>query len=60
MPPAAELIERLKDISERRITKPETVRISESPILQVLLAEGTGVVDPLLKVLDHDQRPKDA
>lgn len=50
------LIDYLEDVDEKQFGQPGGVWIMDSPICKMLLAEGVDAIDPLLDVLEHDQR----
>jgi hypothetical protein len=52
----AALIERLEDVEVQQFSQPGGAWIMGSPICKMLAAEGVDAIDPLLDVLDHDQR----
>ncbi len=52
----AELILRLEDVNERQFSEPGSVPLLFSPICEMLVEEGAAAVEPLIAVLDHDQR----
>jgi len=52
----ATLIERLEDVNERQFSQPGGVPLLDSPICKMLVQEGAEAVEPLLDVVEHDQR----
>jgi hypothetical protein len=50
------LIERLEDVDERQMSQPGGVLIMGSPICKMLADEGADAIDPLLDVVERDQR----
>lgn len=52
----AAIIDHLEDFNEQQFAQPGGIWFDRSPIFQMLAEQGADVIDPLLDVLDHDQR----
>jgi hypothetical protein len=50
------LVENLDEVSARQSSQPGGVDLASDPIVEALIAEGAGAVEPLLAVIETDER----